>query len=385
VVVLFCFQKRGFARVTFDSLVVGAGFAGSVLAERLAAGSGRRVLVIDRRSHVGGNAYDELDAAGILVHRYGPHVFHTNSAEVYAYLSRFTAWRPYQHRVLAAVDGKLLPLPINLDTVNGLYGLDLDSAGLEAFLAARAERIAPIRTSEDVVVAKVGRDLYEKFFRGYTRKQWGLDPSQLDASVAARIPVRTDRDDRYFGDLFQAMPADGYTRLFENMLDHPNITLEVGVDYRDAVRGMRFDETFYTGPIDEFFEHRFGRLPYRSLAFEQRTFACERYQAAAVVNFPQNEPYTRITEYKYLTGQVHPKTSVGFEYARAEGEPYYPIPRPANAALYARYRALAETVPSVRFVGRLGTYRYLNMDQVVAQALATYAKLRGARSWIHVA
>jgi UDP-galactopyranose mutase len=371
--------------VTFDSLVVGAGFAGSVLAERLAAGSGRRVLVIDRRTHVGGNAYDERDAAGILVHRYGPHVFHTNSAEVFAYLSRFTAWRPYEHRVLASVDGKLLPLPINLDTVNGLYGLELDTPGLEAFLAARAERIAPIRTSEDVVVAKVGRDLYETFFRGYTRKQWGLDPSQLDASVAARIPVRTDRDDRYFGDSFQAMPSEGYTRLFENMLDQPNITLELGVDYRDTVRHMRFDEIFYTGPIDEFFEHRFGPLPYRSLAFEFQTFDRERYQAAAVVNFPQTEPYTRVTEYKHLTGQRHPKTSVGFEYARAEGEPYYPIPRPANAALYARYRALAETVPSVRFVGRLGTYRYLNMDQVVAQALATYAKLRGARSWIHVA
>jgi UDP-galactopyranose mutase len=377
--------ERGCARVSYDYLVVGAGFAGSVLAERLAADAGRRVLLIDRRTHVGGNAYDEHDAAGILVHRYGPHVFHTNAPEVYAYLSRFTRWRPYEHRVLASVDGQLLPLPINLDTVNRLYGLELDSAGLGAFFAARAERIAPIRTSEDLVVSRIGRELYETFFRGYTRKQWGLDPAQLDASVAARIPLRTGRDDRYFDDAIQAMPQAGYTRLFENMLDRPNITLRLGVDYRDIGSSLRFDEIVYTGPIDEFFEQRFGPLPYRSLHFEHRTFDVERRQPAAVVNFPQDEPYTRVTEYKHLTGQTHPQTSVSFEYARAAGEPYYPIPRPVNAALYARYRALAEATPGVRFVGRLATYRYLNMDQVVAQALATYAKIRGAPSWTHVA
>ncbi len=371
--------------VTFDHLIVGAGFAGSVVAERLARDAGRRVLLIDRRRHVGGNAYDEYDAAGILVHRYGPHIFHTNSREVYEYLSRFTQWRPYEHRVLASVDGKLLPVPINLDTVNGLYGWSLTSEELAEYFAAEAEPIERIRTSEDVVVAKIGRPLYEKFFRGYTRKHWGLDPAQLDAAVAARIPVRTGRDDRYFSDAYQCMPLHGYARLFENMLDHPNITLELGVDYRDVIGSLRVGDIIYTGPVDEFFDHRFGPLPYRSLRFEHVTYDCERVQAAAVVNFPQDKAYTRSTEYKQLTGQSHPRTSVAYEYALAEGEPYYPIPRPENAQLYARYKALADATPGVRFVGRLGTYRYYNMDQVVGQALATYAKMRGAPSWVHVA
>jgi UDP-galactopyranose mutase len=207
----------------FDYLVVGAGFAGSVLAERLARGSGKQVLLVDRRPHIGGNAYDHYDDSGLLVHRYGPHIFHTNSREVFDYLSRFTEWRQYQHKVLASVDGQLVPIPINLDTINRLYGLTLNSLQVKDFLDSRAEPIAQIRTSEDVVVSKVGRELYEKFFRGYTRKQWGLDPSELDAQVAARIPVRTNRDDRYFTDVYQAMPKHGFTRMFEKMLDHPNI------------------------------------------------------------------------------------------------------------------------------------------------------------------
>ncbi|HEX6737051.1 MAG TPA: UDP-galactopyranose mutase [Vicinamibacteria bacterium] len=364
----------------FDYLVVGAGFAGSVVAERLARGSGKRVLLVDRRPHVGGNAYDYYDEAGLLVHRYGPHVFHTNSAEVFSYLSSFTEWHDYEHRVRAFVDGKLLPIPINLDTVNELYGLDLDSVGCEAYFARVAEARPLIRNSEDVVVSKVGRDLYEKFVRHYTRKQWGLDPSELDPAVLARIPTRTSRDDRYFTDAFQAMPRHGFTRMFERMLDHPNISLLLQTDYRDLGRSVPYREIVYTGPVDEFFDYRFGKLPYRSLHFRHQTLPVERHQPVAVVNYPNEHAYTRVTEFKHLTGQVHPRTSIVYEYPQADGDPYYPVPRPENAATYRRYQALAEATPGVHFVGRLATYRYYNMDQVVAQALTLYAKLSGARN-----
>src|SRR5438445_9118815 len=207
----------------FDYLIVGAGYAGSVLAERLASQAGKKVLLIDKRPHIGGNAYDHYNEDGILVHKYGPHIFHTNAERIFAYLSQFTAWRPYEHRVLAQVDGQLLPIPINRTTVNRLYGLNLQTeAECEAFYAARAEPIEGCRPSEDVVVSKVGRELYEKFFRGYTRKQWGLDPSELDAQVTARVPTRTNRDARYFTDAYQAMPRHGFTRMSQSMLDHPN-------------------------------------------------------------------------------------------------------------------------------------------------------------------
>jgi UDP-galactopyranose mutase len=372
--------KREEMRREYDVLVVGAGFAGGVLAERLASESGKRVLVVDRREHIAGNAYDHHDAAGILVHRYGPHIFHTNSHDVIDYLSRFTRWRPYEHRVLARVGGeggKLLPVPINRTTLEGFAGVNLpDEAAAAAFLAARAEAVAAIATSEDVVVSSVGRELYEAFFRGYTLKQWGLDPSQLDPSVTARVPTRTSRDDRYFLDTFQAMPADGYTRMFEKMLDHPLITVELGVDYEDVRTDIVFDRTIYTGPIDEFFGHRFGALPYRCLSFKHETKDIRRFQQVGVVNYPGAEvPYTRITEYKHLTGQVHPRTSISYEYSSATGDPYYPVPRAENQALYKRYEALARERPDVSFVGRLATYRYYNMDQVVGQALATYRKL----------
>ncbi len=365
-------------RDRYDTLVVGAGFAGAVLAERLAADSGQRVLVIDKRPHIAGNAYDEHDAAGVLVHRYGPHIFHTNSADVVDYLSRFTGWHPYEHRVLADVAGDLVPIPINRVTLNRLYGLSLDSdAEAAAFLAARAEPVADIRTSEDVVVSAVGRELYETFFRGYTRKQWGLDPSELDRTVTARVPTRTSVDDRYFTDRFQAMPAAGYTRMFEAMLDHPGITVELGVEYRDVIARVDFDHIVFTGPIDEYFDFRFGKLPYRSLEFRHETHDVAQYQPVAVVNYPdETVPYTRITEYKHLTGQRHAQTSITYEIPSAEGDPYYPIPRPENQALFKRYEALADAQRDVTFVGRLATYRYYNMDQVVAQALATYRRMR---------
>jgi UDP-galactopyranose mutase len=359
----------------FDYLIVGAGFAGSVLAERLAAGSGKRVLLCDRRSHVGGNAYDCYNHDGLLVHKYGPHIFHTNSAPVFEYLSRFTAWRPYEHRVLASVDGQLVPIPINLDTVNRLYGLSLTSFEVEAFFARVAEKIDHVRTSEDVVVSKVGRELYEKFFRGYTRKQWGLDPSELDASVTARVPTRTNRDDRYFTDTYQAMPLHGYTRMFERMLAHENIKVLLNTDYREIVDVIPWDQMIYTGPIDAYFDCCYGKLPYRSLEFRHETIAEPRFQPVGTVNYPNEQPYTRITEFKHLTGQEHARTSVVYEYPRADGDPYYPVPRPENAVLYERYRELTKQTPRVHFVGRLATYRYYNMDQVVAQALKLYADL----------
>lgn len=361
----------------FDYLIAGAGFAGSVLAERLARGSDRRVLLCDVRPHVGGNAYDHHDDAGILVHRYGPHIFHTSSREVFDYLSQFTEWRAYEHRVLASVDGQLVPIPINLDTLNQLYGLRLSSFEAEELLARWAEKREPVRTSEDVIVGRVGRELYEKFFRGYTRKQWGMDPSELSASVAARVPVRTNRDGRYFTDTYQAMPLRGYTRMFERMLDHPNIKVMLNTDYREIMGRIPYEEMIYTGPIDAFFDHRFGKLPYRSLRFEHETKNTPLHQPAAVVNYPNEFAYTRVTEFKYLTGQEHPRTSIVREYPRAEGDPYYPVPRPENDELYRRYEALAKATQKVHFVGRLATYRYYNMDQVVAQALTLYAKIAG--------
>ena len=362
----------------FDYLVVGAGFAGSVLAERLARGLGMRVLIVDKRPHIGGNAYDRHDDAGVLIHPYGPHIFHTNSAEIFEYLSRFTKWRPYQNRVLASVDGQLVPMPINLDTVNRLYGLKLTAFEMEAWLESVAEKKDRLVTSEDVVVAKVGRDLYNKFFRGYTRKQWALDPSELDASVTARVPTRTNRDDRYFADTFQAMPLNGYTRMFEAMLDHPNIKVMLNTDYREVVDLLPWKHMVYTGPIDAFFNHRHGKLPYRSLEFQHVNLPQEQFQAVGTVNYPNDYAYTRISEFKHITGQRHPTTSVVYEYPRADGDPYYPVPRPENAALYKRYEAEAEAMTDVTFVGRLATYKYYNMDQVVGQALAAFKRLRKA-------
>jgi UDP-galactopyranose mutase len=359
----------------FDWLVIGAGFAGSVLAERLASQRGDRVLVVDRRPHIGGNAYDCRNEAGLLIHQYGPHIFHTNARQVLDYLSQFTEWRPYEHRVLAEVDGMLVPIPINLDTINRLYGLDLTPDELEAWFAARAEPVEEIRTSEDVVVNRVGRELYEKFFRGYTRKQWGVDPSELDKSVTARVPTRSNRDSRYFQDEFQVMPAAGYTAMFERMLDHPNITLMLGTDFADVRARVPYERLIFTGPVDEYFGYRYGRLPYRSLRFEHVTLETEWHQPVAVVNYPGTQEYTRITEYKHLTGQQHPRTSLTYEYPSAVGDPYYPVPRPENAELYRRYEALARETPDVWFAGRLATYRYYNMDQVVGQALATFRRI----------
>jgi UDP-galactopyranose mutase len=355
-------------------LIVGAGYAGSVVARAL-ADAGRRVLVIDKRAHIAGNAFDENDAHGVLVHRYGPHIFHTNGERIVEFLSRFTEWRPYEHRVRGVVDGKSYPFPINRDTLNRLYGLDLDEQGAEAFFEHVREPREPVLSSEDVVLNSVGRDLYEKFFLNYTRKQWGVDPSELKAGVAARIPVRTNTDDRYFTDTFQAMPKHGYTKMFEAMLDHPDISVELGVDFAE-VRERGFAHVVYTGPIDAYFDHCYGALPYRSIRFEHEHLPdIERYQETGTVNYPNDHAFTRITEFKHLTGQSHPGTSIVREYPQADGEPYYPVPRAENELLFKRYEELAKKERGVTFVGRLAQYRYYNMDQVVGAALAAAKRL----------
>ncbi|TCH98315.1 UDP-galactopyranose mutase [Roseococcus sp. SYP-B2431] len=358
-----------------DHLVVGAGFAGAVMAERLAS-SGSKVLVVDKRPHIAGNAYDEYDAAGLLIHRYGPHIFHTNSDEVLAYLSRFTPWRPYEHRVLAQVEAGLVPMPINRTTLNRVFGLALRTEEeARGFLETLARPMEDIRSAGDFVISSVGPLLYEMFFRGYTLKQWGVDPSELDRSVTARVPTRTCDDDRYFQDRHQCMPLNGYTRLFENMLDRDNITVMTSTSYKEVPAG-RFGHMTFTGPVDEYFGHRFGPLPYRSLRFEHETLPVEFKQPVATINFPGlDTPFTRCTEFKHLTGQTHRHTSVCRETSSAEGDPYYPIPNPANQALFKRYEAAADAERGVTFLGRLGTYRYLNMDQVVGQALATARRM----------
>lgn len=368
----------------YDYLIVGAGFAGSVLAERLASVLNKKVLIIDKRNHIGGNAYDHYDESGILVHKYGPHIFHTNSEEVFYYLSQFTEWRNYQHRVLASVDGQLVPIPINLTTINQLYGSQLSSDELTQFFQDKAEKKQQILTSEDVIVNTVGRELYEKFFKGYTKKQWALDPSQLHASVTARIPTRTNKDDRYFTDTFQVMPLHGYTKMFENMLNQPNIHIMLNTNYKDIIGEIKHKKLIFTGPVDEYFDYRFGRLPYRSIDFKFKTLDQEFFQQTGTINYPNDYSFTRITEFKHLSGQKHHKTSIVYEFPCAQGDPYYPIPTAENAELYKKYQALSQQMENTYFVGRLATYKYYNMDQVVAQALTNFKKIKNKELSTHI-
>ncbi|WP_234193927.1 UDP-galactopyranose mutase [Pseudacidovorax sp. NFM-22] len=358
-------------------LVVGAGFSGAVTARQL-ADAGFSVTVIDKRPHIAGNAYDHLDEHGVLVHKYGPHIFHTNSKRVFQWLSQFTDWRFYEHRVLAQVNQKLYPIPINRTTINELYGLQLSEAEVESYLKDVSIKVEKISTSEDVVLSSVGTDLCEKFFRGYTRKQWGLDLSQLSAGVAARIPTRSNSDDRYFSDEFQFMPAAGYSTMFARMLESSNIKVELGKEFNKSDEQL-FDGVVYTGPIDQYFDYCYGKLPYRSLSFKhQHHPEDDRVQQVGTINFPNDYDYTRITEFKHLTGQKINGTSVVYEFPTDEGDPYYPIPRPENNSLYDKYRDLAESCKSTYFVGRLAQYKYYNMDQVVGAALELSSKILAA-------
>lgn len=365
-----------------DILVVGAGFAGSVMARQL-ADAGNRLLVIDQRNHVGGNAFDYVNAHGLLVHRYGPHVFHTNAELVFDYLSQFTEWRAYEHRVRANIAGEEYPFPINRQTINRIFGTALREDQVEAFLDTQRIRRHEIVTSEDVVLASVGKILGDYFFAGYTQKQWGCALAGLSASVVARVPYRANDDDRYFTDRFQCMPLHGYHTLFARLLDHPNIRVELETPF-DPSLCDRFRHVVYSGPVDAFFGYCHGRLPYRSLRFEHETLLdTDCYQAVGTINFPLEHAYTRITEFKHLTGQQCCGTALVREYPCADGPPYYPVPAPQNDAMYSRYRQLCHARQDVTFVGRLAQYRYYNMDQVVAAALKKSQRLvEGGMSWI---
>ncbi len=366
----------------FDYLIAGAGYAGSVLAERLASQLGRTSLVVDRRDHIGGNAHDHYDAAGVLLHTYGPHYFRSNSERIVAYLSQFTEWHAVEYKILSWADGRHWQFPINLNTFEQLLGRASTSEEMEATLEKWRVPIEKPANSEEVIVSQVGWELYEKFFKNYTRKQWRRDPKELDASVCGRIPVRTNRDDRYLSEKFQALPKEGYTAMFRKILDHPLITLRLGTDYRDVLPNIEFRHLIYTGPVDEYFDCCFGPLPYRSLRFEPETLGQEFFQPAMQVNYPNDHEFTRIVEIKHATGQKIPVTTIVREYPEDYGpgkEAYYPIPAPDAKALYDRYAALAAATKEVSFVGRLATYRYYNMDQVVGMALAEFEKL-AARS-----
>ncbi len=358
----------------YDYLIVGAGLAGCTIAERCASQAAKKVLIVDKRSHIAGNCYDYYNEDGILIHQYGPHIFHTVKKEVWDYLSQFTEWRHYHHRVLAYVDGMYLPIPINLNTINLLYGLDLTLDELEGFLA-KVRKKTKNSNSAELVIGQVGEDLYEKFFKGYSTKQWGMDPSRLDPSVCGRVSVRKSRDDRYFTDPYQGLPRRGYTEMVKNMISHPNIGILLKTDYREIVDSIRFDRLVYTGPIDYFFDYMHGKLPYRSLWFRFETLEMETFQPAAQVNYPNDYDFTRITEFKHLTGQDHRRTTIAYEYPTGDGDPYYPIIAPENIEAYKKYEQEARKLKSVYFVGRLAEYKYYNMDVVVASALATAAKL----------
>jgi UDP-galactopyranose mutase len=369
--------------MTWDYVIVGAGFAGSVLAERLASQLGKTCLVLDRRDHIAGNAHDFTDRAGVLVHGYGPHYFRTNSQRIVDYLSQFTEWHPVEYRILSWTHGEYWQFPINLNTFEQFIGCPSSSEEMEQTLAEWRVPIAEPRNSEEVIISQVGRRLYERFFENYTRKQWKREPRDLDPSVCGRIPIRTNRDNRYLMDRFQALPVRGYTEMFERMLAHSKIEVRLRTDFHEARERLSYRHLIYTGPIDAYFDHRLGPLPYRSLRFEPETFSDrEFYQPAMQVNYPNDYDFTRIVEIKHATGQKIDATTIVREYPEDFGpgkEPYYPIPAPDTRALYDRYAELAAAERNVTFVGRLATYRYYNMDQVVGMALAEFDRI-AARS-----
>ncbi len=362
--------------MTYDYLIVGAGLAGCVLAERLANESQRTVLLVEQREHIAGNAYDVRNEEGLFIQRYGPHIFHTKSKRVWDYLSRFTTWNGYTHRVLAQVGDRQVPLPISLATMERLFDRPFTAEQLAAYFEQRRVERSTIENARDVVVSQVGEELYELFFKNYTKKQWGLYPEQLAPEVTKRLPVRFDRDTRYFDDPYQGLPEEGFTAMVERMLESPSITLRLGTDYAQVAGCESYRRAIYTGPIDAFFDYALGRLPYRHLRFRFETLSAKQFQDVGVVNYPNEHDYTRITEFKHLYLQSHPKTTICYEYSGVEGTPCYPIPTPANRRLYDAYRARANELDNVHFVGRLAQYEYLNMDQVVERALDLFDWIR---------
>lgn len=362
--------------MNFKYVIVGAGLAGLTMAERIAEELNEKVLVIEKRGHIGGNVYDYYNEDGILIHKYGPHIFHTNNHKVYQYLSGFTKWNDFWHRVLTYVDGNLIPMPITVETINKLYNLDLDCSQVEEFLKKQAVDIKEIKTSKDVALSKVGQDIYEKIFETYTRKQWGIDPSELDTSVISRIPIRLNRDTRYFNDKYQGMPTHGYTKMCEKMIENKNIKIMLNTDYKEVIDDITYDTLIYTGATDEFYNYKHGKLAYRSINFVFETHDTEEFQEAPVVNYPNDYDYTRITEYKKLTGQKHTKTTIGKEFPCSEGEPYYPFPTKEHKEQFALYAEEMKKEEKVIFIGRLAEYRYYNMDGVVGRALEAFEQLK---------
>lgn len=380
----------------YDAIIVGAGFAGAVCARELAERGGKRVLVLERRSHIGGNAYDCADGAGVLIHQYGPHIFHTNSARVFDYLSRFTAWRDYQHRVIANIPDErrgarmTYPVPFNLTSLETAYGPEegarLGEKLMAAYGAEKKVTILELRQNPDREIAALADYVYEHVFVHYTMKQWGQKPEEIDPNTTARVPVFLSRDDRYFQDTYQGMPLEGYTVLFERLLDHPGIEVRLGADAlaslkveegRITFEGEDFGGTvIYTGQADELFSFRFGPLPYRTLDFRFETLSQDDFQGYGTVNYTVDEDFTRITEFKHLTGQtLEGVTTIVKEYSRAytgaPGEtPYYAIINDENNALYGRYRALSDAIPNLHLLGRLAEYKYYNMDAIVDRALS---------------
>lgn len=359
--------------MNFDYVVVGAGLAGSTLAERIASQKDKEVLVIEKKNHIAGHCFDYYDKHDILVHKYGPHIFHTKHKEVWDYLSNFTDWKLYQHRVLSYVDGKFVPIPINLDTVNKLFGTELTTEELPDFFERKSKPIDNIETSADVILSKVGEYLYEKMFKNYTKKQWGVTPDKLDPRIISRVPIRENRDDRYFDDPYQGLPKNGYTKMVKNMLDQPNVKIILGIDYKEIIDDISFERLFYTGPIDYYFDYEYGKLPYRSLEMKFETHHRNKYQPAAVINYPNDYEFTRITEFKSITGQESKKTTILKEHPKetsAEREPYYPVFNEETNKVANKYRERAKKIDTV-FVGRLANYEYYDMDIVVFKALKT--------------
>ncbi len=366
-------------------VIVGAGISGAVMAERYAA-LGKKVTIIEKRNHIGGNCYDYFDDNGLLLPLYGPHFFHTNIERVWQYLQRFSEWRSYEHRVLSSVDGKLVPVPVNITTVNEVFGLSISNEEqMKQWLEENTKSIAHPKNSEESAMSRVGPVLYEKMFKHYTKKQWDLYPHELDAQVMNRIPVRTNFDDRYFTDTYQAMPAEGYTSVFENMLDNPNIEIILDCDYfQNRQEFSRAEKLFFTGRIDQFFEEQFRDrgvepLQYRSLRFEFETLDTPQFQPCATINYPNEHDYTRITEPKHSTGQGGDKTVIIKEYPSWDGEPYYPVFSPRNQQVFSLYQKAAEEAEKnqVYFVGRLANYKYFNMDAAFDNALTLFEQLEG--------
>jgi UDP-galactopyranose mutase len=363
----------------YDILVVGAGLSGAVIAERFAKDSNLKVLVIDKRNHIGGNCYDFIDENGILINKYGAHLFHTNYENVWEYVQKFTEWQRWDHKVLGFVDGKLINIPVNINTVNSLCGTNIkDEEEMNKWLESVQVKYESITNSEEMAKSRVGEELYKKIFRSYTFKQWNKYPSELDSSVLARIPVRKNHDERYFDDKYQALPKYGYTKFIENILEHPNITIRTDADYFKLKDKIHFKTLVFTGPIDKYFEKSgFEKLEYRSIEFiEERYQNMNFYQTNSVVNYPEpNIPYTRIVEYKHFLNQKSPHTTIVKEITKDSGEPFYPVPNKKNQALYEQYKELADLEKNVYFIGRLANYKYFNMDQAIKNSLEFYKKI----------